>query len=82
MRGLGDRVRRLMSAPAQLSPQLETSAASSLELTFYISVVSLVLWIWDVLLNLDAEISVIWSRKGTMAKTFYAVVSHSRLEGF
>ena len=64
-----------------LSLQLESSVASSLQLTFYISIVSLVIWFWDMLLNLDVEISVIWLRKGTIAKAFYAVVSHSSFSG-
>ena len=69
-----------MSAPALLPPEVEASIASNLEPAFYIAATSLVIWVWDTLLNLDVEISVVWSRKGTIVKTFYAVVRRSSLE--
>lgn len=68
-----------MSTPAQsgpLSPELQASVASSLDATFYIAIASLVIWFWDLLLNLNVEISVIWLRKGAIAKTLYGVIRY------
>lgn len=70
-----------MSASAQspISPQFNALIVSALEGTFYIMLAALVIWLWDILLNLDVEISVMWSRKGAIAKTFYALIRYCPL---
>ena len=68
----------MSAAPAQAAPffaaQLEY-AAFSLQATLYVSIAAFLMWFWDILLNLDVEISVLWQRKGVILKAMYSWVS-------
>ncbi|CCA75184.1 hypothetical protein PIIN_09168 [Serendipita indica DSM 11827] len=56
--------------------QLE-SAFAGLRATFYVSAAIFVVWVWDIPLNLDDEVSVLWQRKGRVIKTLYALVRYT-----
>ncbi|CCA77504.1 hypothetical protein PIIN_11481 [Serendipita indica DSM 11827] len=49
-------------------------AFTSLHATFYVSAAAFMIWFWDILLNLDVEVSILWQRKGTIIKIIYALI--------
>lgn len=45
-----------------------------LRITNYLTVIALVSWLWDILITLDEEVTLVWKRKGNLVKTLYFLV--------
>ncbi|CCA76567.1 hypothetical protein PIIN_10559 [Serendipita indica DSM 11827] len=71
-----------MTSPAQAEsfPPAEVALlAPNLHASSYITVAAFVIWLWDILSNLDIEVSLIWTREGALVKTFYGLIRYTPL---
>lgn len=62
--------------PAQVFTQLEAGLLS-LQTASYVTSAAFSIWLWDILINLDVELTVLWRRKGGLLKTLYTLVRYA-----
>ncbi|CCA74936.1 hypothetical protein PIIN_08916 [Serendipita indica DSM 11827] len=70
-----------MASPAQAEsfpPAEVVFLAPNLQAASYITVAAFVVWLWDIMLKFDVEVSLIWTREGAVAKTFYILATKIR----
>jgi hypothetical protein len=46
----------------------------NLKISAYLTTIALVTWAWDILITMDDEVSLVWSRKGTLVKSLFLIV--------